>query len=37
MKNNVVLKITGININRFLRRLIKNGINIYDLDRVSNN
>lgn len=36
MKNNVVLKITGININRFLRRLIKNGINIYDLDRVSN-
>lgn len=35
MKNNVVLKITGININRFLRRLIKNGINIYNLDRVS--
>lgn len=36
MKNNVVLEVTGNNINRFLRRLIKNDIYIYDLKKISN-
>lgn len=36
MKNNVVLKVNGNNINRFIRRLIKNKIQVYDLDRISN-
>ncbi len=36
MKSNVVLRVSGYNINRFLRRIIKNNINIFDLCHISN-
>ena len=37
MKNNVVLKVTGTSINRFIKRLIKNNINILDIKKISKN